>query len=580
MGLQRMPLQRFGGINVVDAPYDLESHEASDTLNVRPTSVETQEGIEARGGALVLETPDDANATPVEGVFNSHRTVSGFSVLTDGKGAAYSCYERDVDSINAGKMTRRYLPSSYTGTWEMCSLDIGQNDGTDFVLMVPKRMAVIDSGGTLHFGGVTPRAYWARDHSLTSFSGDSNTNTRLATTRSLAVWRNRIFSIYAWTHLQTQKQAFSKIHYSDPGDIQAWGSNQLRIIDATSSLDCKLVVHRNNLYLLKERSLWMIYDPNTLFNRLIAEEGMGDISNADAALSCPYDQRLYWFNSVTGDLWSSNGETDLILENERYPIREGFAGFDSLQQSRLIKSQITDDSNNRHRLGPCRMVYDPQKRSILLFFPGNDTETFVLELHLRGKPGDHPIYIHKYSTPYVTHADTMGRLTSDQNQGTEGTTPPTTPEVFHSQPIIEDRKRVLFWSFGDSSGRDYFDGIGGTLTKSVPNARWTSGWRAMASEEPVERIRRINIVYRGKPGIKYFTSDSPSFTPTPKLWIHNFLEFVSGTDRDREYKSLKGPNFKGRYHMFQIYSDLALASTERWRVSVLEFVLRGGKQKR
>lgn len=587
MGLQRMPVQRFGGINVIDPPYDLDADQARDLINVRPTSLKNVESIESRGGAQYLETPDDSSATPAGGVFNSYKTASGFSLLFDGEGKAYSCYERTVGANAAGKMTLRYAPTPpYSGVWEACSLDTGYNDGTDFALMVPKRISILTGSG-IDSGGVTPRAYWCRDHSVTSFSGDSVVNAALASTRSLVTWRNRVFSIYAWTNLQTLNQTFSRIHYSEPAVFANWGPpNTLRILDSTSSLDCKLVVHNNNLYLFKERSVWMIYDPNTLFNRLICNEGMGDISNADAALSCTLDGRLYWFNVITGDLWSSNGETDMVLENRLFPIRPGYySGFTSQLQPALIEPHKTSDNT---RLGRCRLVYDPERESILLFFPATiadgsdpDTSTYVMELLLRGKPGEHPIYLHKYS-PRITHAGLMGKQLDLLTPGSLGNTSRLTPRVFHSHPVTSGKTRTLFWTFGDSTGSDYVSGDGDGTTKAPYPAFWKSGWKPFASEEPVERVRRINLGYRGALALKYYASDDPSFFVQPglKTWQSADLSYVSGDQRDRDFTVLRPPNYRGRYHAFDLIADTDPVPTERFRVSMVEFVLRGGRSKK
>lgn len=563
MGLQRMPAQQFGGINVIDPPHDLNSEEARDLINVRPSSVENLEGIEQRGGAL----PIIGDAYAPGGFWGAipigiNQGLNGDKVLLlDETRGIWSLSA--MKTYNGGAFAQYYAPAGTDkGIW------VGALYG-DYVYVTP--LAYLTAGATV--SADSPK----KTSPTSGFTSWTGTNVP-KDVRSMVTWRGRL--VATQLNLKSAGVIESYLLYSEAGDPTNWGSgpNKLRIPDDTGSLDGKLIVHKNNLYLIKERSLWMIYDPNTLFNRLIAPVGIGTFANLDSAVSCPFDGRLYWLDATSGNIWSTNGETDCVLENTKFPLRA--SSHPDFSPVWLPTSLGYPDSRvSLSKVSTARMAYDPQRQSILVSFhntdsnPAADSVSYVVEILLRGKPGNHPIYLHKYQ-PCITHMFSGG---VDDNNTSTGL--PGNPSVVHSSPHPSGvtTGRSLFQTFGDSTGGDYADKIGGVVSRNYRPSFWKSGWKPFLSEEPLERVRRINMNYRGALALKYYASSDPSFV-APKVWQSADLAYTSGTKQDRDFIDLRPPAYKGRYHAFDLLSVTTPA--ERFKVSMLEFVFRGGKAKR
>lgn len=565
MGLQRTPAQRFGGINAIDAPYDLNPDQARDLINVRPSSVENLESIEGRGGALPVIGDAYApggfwGAVPVSG----HQGLNGDELLLlDEARSVWRLFS--LRTYNGGGIAQ-YYPSvgSDKGIW--CGAPYA-----DYIYLTTLGYLVTGSSSAAD----SPK-YTSPTPGFNSWTGTNVPRD----VRSMVLWRSRL--VATQMNFKSAGVLESYLLYSEAGDPNNWGSgpNKLRIPDDTGSLDGKLVVHRNNLYLIKERSLWMIYDPNTLFNRKIADVGIGSFANLNTAVSCPYDGRLYWLDATTGFIWSTNGETDCVLENDRFPLTsDSHPDFHNV----WLRTSLgyPDAKVQRSIISTARMAYDPQRQSIMVSFCNTDpagavadSVSYVVEILLRGKPGDHPIYLHKYQ-PSFTHMMTANLDDSNNASGLPGR-----PTLIHSSahPSGGTARRSLFSTFGDPTGGDYLD----TGSKAYQAAFWKSGWKPFAAEEPVERVRRINVNYRGQIALKYYAGDDPSFFASAalKTWQSPDLSYTSGTKHDRDFKDLRLPNYKARYHAFDVIADMSPAPTEKFRVSLVEFVLRGGKEKR
>ena len=100
----------------------------------------------------------------------------------------------------------------------------------------------------------------------------------------------------------------------------------------------------------------------------------------------------------------------------------------------------------------------------------------------------------------------------------------------------------------------------------------------ITSEEPWERIRRVNFLYRGDPSIDVYSVMSAlnELTGAPTLTLSppdNTSTFPA--DGDLEFVSMKGPNARGRYHKIKV-SGPAIVGKD-FNISALEFAIRGGK---
>lgn len=531
MGLQRIPAQKFGGLNTVEAPYDLPPGMSPDLLNVTPTTWDDDESIEQRGGmkdftggAAISNTGTYVPSWPLVGGSPDGYgdTLWWGNTATDG----IAFFTKDGTQNNG--LVRRGVSGGASDSY--CSAIAYPSGGPDAQLYLLPR------GG----GGAIERKIWNGLTGVLSTWSAGTTNLPVEAL-SMVYWRGRLVAL--------DEVNVNRILYTNVGDPNNWGNpaNFIDIFDQETTRNCQLVVHNNNLYLFKAGSVWMIYDPNSFANRMIAPVGTGANGNLKGACSSPHDKRLYWVDTSTGALWSSNGETDLIRENSAAPLtgyleskEGGVLGF------WFILSTVYDDKR--------RAILVAYNRSAASLNSGQYNDT-VDEIVLRGKPGQHPIFRHRM--------DTYGWVADVPFEGSA-----TNPKQMTLTAGINDFKRVLI----------PFVNVGYDDQTSFPitNAHWQGPWMPIISEEPWERIRRINCLYRGTPTIKVTSAMDPRTATAVSLT--SALANPALTGLDRTFLSIKGPNKKGRYHRLQV--DGPGVQGQDFALSAVEFAIRGGKGKK
>lgn len=531
MGLQRTPVQQFGGLNTITPAYDTDGSDAVDLLNVRyPNGEVDQETIQQRkghaprlsgwaNGAQVSTVPFDAGiAYP-----NGGSPLNALILFGDGD-IFLGIPENGIPPTIA----RLFDGGVYTGRYAACVHAIP--GGVSGVYIAPQD-AQVTVPAHQFYNGVVIGAW------TSNFPGANNI------IRSLVSWRGRLCAIGL---------DVSRIYYTPVGstDFTASGSGSIDIFDQVGSSNRELQVHNNNLYLFKEESLWMLYDPVTFANRMITNVGVGRSLIRRLTVSCPVDRRLYWFNPSNGLIYSSNGETDLVPENLAAPIPSPKLDLLGVGPPVTVSSHI-------------QVAYAPESQSIVVNWPTvPNVVTYadrLDELCIRiGKPGAHPITRHAMNTRALING-----YIRDTSSGSLGG---YRPELLVSGPATLNK---IYGAFGQV-GSD--DGV-------IIPSNWQGGWMPIISEEPWERVRRVNFIYRGHPTIEVTSSmtlQSIGTAPTVSLASANYVG--DGTDTDRTFVTLHGPNKRGRYHKLGIRGPGIVG--QEFSVSALELAIRGGKGKK
>jgi hypothetical protein len=526
MGLQRIPVQKFGGLNTVDAPYDLGPGSSPDLLNVQPVQWDDDESIMLRGG--LFDTTNGAGLTGA-GTYTMNWPAAGGAF--DGAGtlwwgstaASGTAFFQKLPGVGSGfqRVGVNGGGSGYTDSY--CSALAYPSGGTDPVIyLIPRDSTFGGSAGKFKFNGLTGL--------LTSWTGGTNIPINVT---SMVYWRGRLVALSAANP--------NRILYSAVGNPDDWGTgpNFVDIYDEDASRNCQLVVHNNNLYLFKGSTLWMIYDPVSFASRLICNRGTGHSANVKGACSCPFTKRLYWVEFGSGVLWSTNGETDLVNENPNSPL----VGFLSTRETDFPSSWFI-----------LTCVYDDRRKAILVAYnraglsanSGKYNDT-VEEYVLRGKPSEHPMYRHRFD-----------------NYGWLGDVPvpdsPAANGALMSGVSVSFSRILLPWK-GTIDESSAYDGY------------WMGSWMPIISEEPWERVRRISCLYAGTPNIQLTSAMDPRTATAVSQ--STTLPLAATNPLDLAYTNFKGPNKKGRYHRLRVASPGAGARF--FAVSAVELAIRGGK---
>lgn len=513
MGLQRAPIQKFLGLNTASPPYDLAPGVSPDLSNVRyPIGAVDQEALMQRKGFKAVVSGFSGGA-PVSSVPMMSGLDAGGTLVTSGDGDIWGSICQIP--MNVGAVFARWFDGgAYVGDYVFVSTGLG---GVVFA-------APMDTPNTPAHQSINPLTGVATPW-VNGYLGAANVM------KSLVSWRGRL--VATGTDV-------NRIYYSDVGaNNMAFGF--LDIFDQTNSANIELIVHKNNLYLIKQDSVWMIFDPVTFANRLIAPVGAGGFQRR-ISVSNPYDQRLYWVNQRTGYIYSTAGEVDLVIENLQAPLPAG------------------RDYNGSWS----RVAYDPASQSTVVSWQSVPNGGAGLQLADRideivtifGKPGEHEIFRHKANTKMLMVA---------QIQNTTG--------------AVSLRKALINSSINSTTKLYETLGQGGSDDNAVIDANWQSGWMPIVSEEPWERIRRVNFLYRGDPKIEITSSMklqgvnvAPGQVITPAQYLGD------GTDGDRTFVTADGPNTKGRFHKIGVRGPSAVGL--EFGVSAVELAIRGGKEKK
>ncbi len=349
----------------------------------------------------------------------------------------------------------------------------------------------------------------------------------------LRVWKNRM--IVSGVAKFPQRVFFSEI--ADPEKPEdetngGYGNNWIDIRTSEDDLDpvTWLEVIDDVLIVFKKRSVNAIFDPTTFSFTRIANVGC-----EGRFQSCVLDDRCYFVNrtgvySVTAQ--GSPRYESLNIE----PMFKGTgpAGLTAIDLNLLGSS--------------ARMCALPNGVIHLACTPkGSQANRWVLKAYprLRGAVGDRedprtPWVKDSFAKRCVKSMCAYRANDAEVDKVVAGLTNEAgaSPELVYLYEGIRDGLEPITW-------------------------QWRSGFKSLISEEPLERIRRLNLVMKGKLVAKMIKEDG---TVAP--------DGTATLESEKEALKYYRPESRSRYHAL----DLSESGQTPTQVFKGEFVLRGGKE--
>lgn len=350
----------------------------------------------------------------------------------------------------------------------------------------------------------------------------------------LRLWKNRmcIGGVTAFPQ---------RIFYSDIANPESpsatYGTNFIDIKTTDDDLDplTWFEVIADHLLVFKKQSVWQVYDSNSFANQRLGSPGC-----ENRFMSCVSEDRCYYFHR--SGVWSTNGADSPVYEAE------------------AIENYLIENLNYT-QIAKVRMAASRDRRVFVAFPLSVDTENSrLLEL-----------------VPYLRRARREGARASngawtmhDYNVAALATFRPVDVDVLMAADTVEGLMQ-LFNGAND-------DGV-------AIDARWKFGWRAVLGEEPLERVRRVNVELSGSCTVSVFTDfqEGASYTalllstgddPDPLwdggTWDSGIWDSVAAV----QLKRIR-PETRGRYHCVE-FRNIELDTS--FKILRAELVIRGGKE--
>lgn len=501
MGLQRFPFSDFrGGVNTRSGPFDLQTNEAQDALNVTLTQ---RGALQSRAGKTVLSTIA-AKAQHIRPWY----TAAGVKWLM-------ASVDGDIYSIDgAGAATLRF--NGTVGTvWDFEQAQDAA--GADFL------WCCNGTDAAQKWNGVSANTVaWAG-----TFPGAVATNPYM-----LRLWKNRMVVVGK----NSQRLRFSKI--SDP---ETWASTDWADIKSTEDdIDSVswLELMADNLVAFKRRSVWQVYDAASFANRRIGEPGC-----QDRFQSCEIEGVVYYF--------TRNG-LYALKTNQGVPFPE--------EATENISNWFPENLN--YSAIAAVRVYATRDQRVLVAVP-------------TGVSADNTRLVEVITWMRTQERDTR-RLGGPAC-------------MFHDLPVsalCTFRPGNVDFVVGAASNASkihlMFNGVNDDGV--AIDAYWKSGWQKFISEEPKERIRRLNIELTGHCSVEVFTDfkEVPSFQgevlvegDADPLWEGGTWEGGLWDPEVTVALERIRPETRGRYHCVQFRNSTLNSS---FVIYAVEFVIRGGKE--
>lgn len=346
------------------------------------------------------------------------------------------------------------------------------------------------------------------------------------------VWNNRM--IIAGVAATPQRLFFSAI--GDPETpITGYGTNWVDIKGTEDDTDPITWIEVCGPYLLvfKKNSVWKVYDSTTFANVRLGGPGC-----EDRFQSCVNEGICYYFNR--SGVWSTNGVSAPKFESE--VIEPWFQA--NLNYANLARVRMCASKDRRVFLSvPVGVSAMPNR---------------LLELvpHLASQRSDG-----RNRAPWLIHDIAMSALAVFR--------PANTDELVGG---------------GSAAGQIYRLFQGTSDDGNAISSFWKSGWRPFLSEEPFERVRRVNVELGGQITFDLYQefAEAPVFSATlisnvdpDPFWDGGVWD--GGTWDPIVSVALKRarPEKRGRYHSFGVRNaDL----NKTFTIYAMEFVIRGGKE--
>jgi hypothetical protein len=357
--------------------------------------------------------------------------------------------------------------------------------------------------------------------------------------KRILVWRNRLVGIgNVGATPGVDIIVFSPISGQVPDPEATTGSYdylQIRGDDDDTSDNVEINVLADRLYVFKRRSVWVITDPGTLAARRLGEPGCYGPFTSDVCHG-----KLYWYNEQ--GIWSTGG---VAVEYESGQINSWFAANVGVGgQPRLI---ATRDAY------PRVLVTLPQKVGI-----GYQMLELIPSMNFRRIGGRRYVLLPAFMVHDFNSA-ALGVYRLDQNSQWM---------VVGGQPL--GSRLFQYFSGSDDAG-------------VAINAHWTSSWLGIQTEEPFERIRRLNVELSGDVTVNVFkdfgtTSDFTATVFSDSTWDGGvWNDGVSIWDTAGSlYRFVRlRPESRGRFHQVQFVS---VSGGAPFQINGAELAVRGGKE--
>jgi len=513
MGLQRFPLGGFlGGMNLVDNPYALKSGEAQIAENVQ---LGFRNVLAVRGGL----TPIAASPGGVDSeIYQMRPWYKGeddrWLMINIGDEGTSKIFKLDQNEV----LTEVYDGGEANPADQWCMEQMEYNPGAGF-----KDYMWFMNGGS------APQK-WKGTGEFQAWGGKPPNGTMLR------VWKNMM--IVAGHEDYPQRIFFSDIANPESPEDDTNGGYANRWIDIRTSEDDLdpikwIEVLDDVLLVFKKRSVNAIYDPVTFSFQRIANVGC-----EDRFQSCVVDDRCYFLNRQGIFSVTSSG----AVRYESLNIEPIFTdpssayGFDleALSHSPGIK---------------CAMCSSRDGRIFFFVRSGSPTRQRLFEGYPRFRgltDRNEP------RTPWVAH--TVKSLEFLANYRFADDEP---DRLVCAQKLGGDIPRIhqLFVGLEDRDAEDEPEPF---------EFLWRSGFKSMISDEPFERIRRVNLTMKGACEARMIADgeEEPLF------------ELESEGEGTKESLETFDPEARARFHALEISGEQK-TPTQIFRG---EFAIRGGKE--
>lgn len=323
-----------------------------------------------------------------------------------------------------------------------------------------------------------------------------------------------------------------RVWFSDVGNPESpaatYGNNFIDIAPPGDPKVTNMIVLGENLLIFTATTVIQIYDPNTFSNRTISRESGTPSGDASAVVN----GRCYFGG---GALYVTNGRT---VEK-----------VDTAKVERYLRSRAGAGSTFMEDTGDGRLIvaYSGATRPLFLEYV----------------PATGAWYPHSYAISSILGAGVVGGSTTPQNLSAG----------------------LLAGDLGSNTVSDLFEGISDAGV--AINAVWQTGWQGVQEIEPLERIRRLNVLYKGKMRMDLYKDLDP-FTSVANLVLPETTidlatipgqAYNTGGVIDPAYTPYSfarwRPELRSRYRSVK-FSDATL--NKFFSLRDAEYVLRGGKE--
>ena len=388
-----------------------------------------------------------------------------------------------------------------------------------------------DSGGTPRLwalDGVTAPKRIAPNMTVADWANNPPNGTMMR------LWRNRM--CIAGVAATPQRLFFSDIGNPE-SPAASYGSNWIDIKSTEDDLDPITWLEVCGTYLLvfKRKSVWAVADPDQFTNHRLGGPGC-----EGRFMSCEVAGKCYYF--ARNGLWSVDGTSAPEFRGEK------------------LESWVLANLNYEH-LTKVRVGSSPLRHNrIYVAIPvGSTVNSRLLELYV-----DLPFTTPEHRAirfPWMIHDYGVGALANFR--------------ATYTEDLVA----------GDSGAAEIHRLFDGTNDDGAAiSSHWQTGWLKMISEEPFERIRRLNVQMSGDLSVDVFSDFNPapdnsatlSVDPTSDtLWDGGVWDGGTWDPASSVAFKRSRPESRGRYHSIK-FRNAVLDKT--FTIYAAEAAIRGGKE--